>query len=105
MLKPLLILFSLLTALSGYANTSHDYKIQSLALAKVQSISVHLPDNFNNKKPYPVVYVLNTHDFYAGDFKGDFLHRIRQLEGYQQIPATIVAVSYTHLTLPTIYSV
>ena len=90
MLKPILILFSLLTALSGYANTSHDYQIQSLALAKVQSISVHLPDNYNNKKPYPVVYVLNTHDFYAGDFKGDFLHRIRQLEGYQQIPATIV---------------
>lgn len=90
MLKPLLILFSLLTALSGYANTSHDYQIQSQALAKVQSISVHLPDNYNNKKPYPVVYVLNTHGFYAGDFKGDVLHRIRQLEGYQQIPATIV---------------
>ena len=50
MLKPILILFSLLTALSGYANTSHDYQIQSLALAKVQSISVHLPDNYNNKK-------------------------------------------------------
>lgn len=93
MLKPQLILFCLfvgLYSLASHATTPTDYQINSHALAQVQHISVHLPDDYDDKKTYPAVYVLNTHDFYAGDFEGDFLHRIRQLESYQQIPATII---------------
>lgn len=93
MTKPLLILFNLLAwfmSLTSHAQAQADYQVNSHALVQAQNISVYLPDNYNNKKSYPVVYVLNTHDFYVGDFEGDFLHRIRQLEGYQQIPATIV---------------
>ena len=93
MSKPLLFLFYLLAwlmSLSSHAETQSDYQVNSHALAQAQNISLHLPANYNNKQPYPVVYVLNTHGFYVGDFKGDVLHRIRQLEDYQQIPATIV---------------
>jgi len=89
-LSTLFILLAWLTSLTSHAQVPTEYQINSPALVQAQNISLHLPDNYNNKKPYPVIYVLNTHDFYAGDFKGDFLHRIRQLEGYQQIPATIV---------------
>ena len=95
MLKKLLLLVSVLIvllSLSTQAETRLAHQINSQAFSKIQNISVHLPTDFNHKKIYPVIYVLNTHGFYINYFEEDFLHRIRQLEGYQQIPAAIVVL-------------
>nr|WP_282098757.1 alpha/beta hydrolase-fold protein [Pseudoalteromonas sp. MMG013] len=77
---------------SAHAESLIEYKISSLALKQSQTVQVSLPTEFSNTKRYPIIYVLNTHDFYAGDFSDDVLHRIRQLEGYNQIPNTIIVL-------------
>lgn len=95
MLKHLLTLLSLLFALASYASKATqqiEYQVESTALAHPQTVLVNLPNDFTDMKSYPVIYALNTTDFYTGQFDEDFVHRIRQLERYQLTPPAVIVL-------------
>ena len=66
------------------------HQVPSSVFTEAQTIKVSQPKYYSAEQSYPVIYVLNTGDFYQGDYQTDILQRIRQSEGYQRLPASLV---------------
>lgn len=66
------------------------YKVPSLFLSETLTIQISQPESMSDVNAYPALYVLNTNNFYTGDWQEDVRHQIRQLEDYQLIPQTLI---------------
>jgi len=81
------------SAVASKQNTSRkivEHTFMSEAFSSERVVMVQLPEEYNSKLAYPIVYVLAADDFYLGKVFDDIVHKTNQMRRYQQIPEIII---------------